>query len=134
MALEAKIEELTSAVIALTMAITTPRVIQDVLKVPLDEIKRLERKEVIVPLTKVIELEAPNAMRIEGHPVAICNAIRDATPIESEEKPALTYNDVKAATLKLSQNNGRELAVDVLPRSREKGAQRVSDGQLTDYA
>ncbi len=115
------------------MAITTPRVIQDVLKVPLDEIKRLERKEVIVPLTKVIELEAPNAMRIEGHPVAICNAIRDATPIESEEKPALTYNDVKAATLKLSQKKGREVAVDLLSRFGVKGAQGLSEDQWADY-
>lgn len=50
-----------------------------------------------------------------------------------EPAPKLTYNDVKAATLKLSQQKGREAAVDVLSRFGVKGAQNLAETQWADY-
>ncbi len=118
MSLEAKIGELTAAVKALTLAMPPPVVMREVMNSPLDEIKRGEIK----PMA-----ESPN------EPPKSTSPTSEGSLNELGEKTALTYNDVKAATLKLSQKKGREAAVDLLSRYGVKGAQGLSEDQWADF-
>jgi hypothetical protein len=71
-----------------------------------------------------VKAEVPNAMKIEGHPVAICNQIRedakskpttDTSPISESESVAVTYDDVKKLIIAISKES-KDKAVASLQR------------------
>lgn len=146
MSLEAKIELLTAAVMELTRAISNARLV-DPVSAPLDEIKIYPNS----PAADTTEKSADkSAAKVQDWSSDTANTADLKAPNEPESStqksaeqsvqtggsssPELTYKDhVKPATLKLSQQKGRDVAIAVLARFGVKGAQDLDESQWADY-
>lgn len=147
MSLEAKIELLTAAVTELTRAISNARLV-DPVSAPLDEIKIYPNSPAADTTKKsadksaarvqdsssdtanTADSKAPNAQP----PALIKESPEPSVQTGDLSSPELTYKDhVKPATLKLSQQKGRDVAIAVLARFGVKGAQDLDESQWADY-
>jgi hypothetical protein len=146
MSLEAKIELLTAAVTELTRAISNARLV-DPVSAPLDEIKIYPNSPAADTTKKSADKSAAKARDSSSDTASTADSKAPNEPESSTQKsaepsvqtgesssPELTYKDhVKPATLKLSQQKGRDVAIAVLARFGVKGAQDLDESQWADY-
>lgn len=140
MSLEAKIELLTAAVTELTRVTAAQHSVKAV-SASLEDIKHPvtavdvkannEEGETLMETKKRLQKEGvPNAEPESSTP----ELSQASAPTGEPSSPALTYkDDVKPATLKLSQQEGREVAIAVLARFGVKGAQELAEAQWAEY-
>lgn len=135
MSLEAKIELLTAAVTELTRAMQTQSGFaaqQEAVQTMWDANTVSQTRVADTGIIEVIEQskEVPNA-----EPESSTQKSAEPSVQTGDlSSPGLTYKDhVKPATLKLSQQKGRDVAIAVLARFGVKGAQDLDESQWADY-
>jgi hypothetical protein len=142
--LETRIEELTSAVKALTEMMSVRVTLQPApVDVMAHNAKVLEDQNRATALTPsqsrdMQEYEAPKKPKkpkkeTAKTPEPVAQTITDTSPLSESESAPVTYDDVKKATNALSTAKGRDVTIDALSRFGVKRATELDEVQWADY-